>query len=300
MWSEKIESLKKEKGALILAHYYQTKEIKEVADYIGDSYYLSKIAKESESNFIIFCGVSFMADSAKILSPNKRVFLPVKDAGCEMADMINLEELIKLKEKYEDVALVTYINSNIKVKSISDVIVTSSNAEEIVSKLKNKNIIFSPDRNLGSYVAEKIKDKNIILWQGYCPIHEKVDINDVIKFREKYSNGLVLAHPECPKNIRDISNYVGSTTGIIAEAKKNFDKDILIVTEGGIISDLINVNSTNRYHTPKVKMICKDMKKISLKNLYKCLLEETYEVFVDEDLALGAKKALNNMYNLIK
>lgn len=298
MLSEKIKNLKREKGALILAHYYQEKEIKDLADYIGDSYYLSKIAKESESNFIVFCGVSFMADSAKFLSPNKRVFLPVKDAGCKMADMVDVDGLTKLKAKYEDVALVTYINSNAEIKAISDVIVTSSNAEKIVSKIHNKNIIFSPDKNLGSYIAEKVKEKNIILWEGYCPIHEKVNINDIIEFREKYSNGLVLAHPECPKNIRDISTYVGSTSGILEEAKKYRDKDILIITEEGIISDLIKNNNTNRYHTPKIKMICRDMKKISLDNLYACLLEEKYEIFVSEEFSKGARKALDQMHFL--
>ncbi|MGL4655813.1 MAG: quinolinate synthase NadA [Sarcina sp.] len=296
LWSKKIKKLKVEKKALILAHYYQPKEIKELADYVGDSYYLSKIAKESESNFIVFCGVKFMAESAKILSPEKRVFLPVENAGCEMANMVEVEGLLKLKEKYDDVAIVTYINSNTEVKSISDVIVTSANAQEIVSKLKQKNIIFSPDRNLGSYIAEKIESKNIILWQGYCPIHEKVDVDEVIDFREKYPEGIVLAHPECPKNIRDISTYIGSTSGILNEAKKYSNKDILIVTEEGILSDLSN--DENRYHTLQTKMICADMKKIDLEKLYNSLYEENFEIFIEEELRIKASNALENMHIL--
>ncbi|WP_297518239.1 quinolinate synthase NadA [uncultured Clostridium sp.] len=296
---EGIQKLKKEKGALILAHYYQNEEIKALADYIGDSYYLSKIAKESLSEFIVFCGVNFMAESAKILSPNKRVFIPVKDAGCIMADMVNSTDLLELKSKYDDVAIVTYINSSTEVKAISDVIVTSSNAQKIVSKIKNKNIIFAPDRNLGSYIGEQIEDKNMILWQGFCPIHESVAIEEVIKFREKYSNSIVLTHPECQKEIRDISTYVGSTSGILAEANKYTNKDILIVTEEGMISDLKNDNpNNNRYHTFTDRMICCNMKKIKVEDLYLALLEEKEEIFIENDLIRKASVALNKMHEL--
>ena len=296
---EGIQKFKKEKGALILAHYYQNEEIKALADYIGDSYYLSKIAKESLSEFIVFCGVNFMAESAKILSPNKRVFIPVKDAGCIMADMVNSTDLLELKSKYDDVAIVTYINSSTEVKAISDVIVTSSNAQKIVSKIKNKNIIFAPDRNLGSYIGEQIEDKNMILWQGFCPIHESVAIEEVIKFREKYSNSIILTHPECQKEIRDISTYVGSTSGILAEANKYTNKDILIVTEEGMISDLKNDNpNNNRYHTFTDRMICCNMKKIKVEDLYLALLEEKEEIFIENDLIRKASVALNKMHEL--
>ncbi|MGL4763266.1 MAG: quinolinate synthase NadA [Sarcina sp.] len=298
-FEKKINELKKEKGAVVLAHYYQDEKIKALADFVGDSYYLSKVAKELESEFIVFCGVNFMAESAKILSPNKRVFIPVKDAGCVMADMVDTQGLLELKAKHEDVVLVTYINSSTEVKAISDVIVTSSNAKKVVSKIKSKNIIFAPDRNLGSYIGEQIEDKNMILWQGFCPIHERVDIEEVISFREKYPNGAVLTHPECQKNIRDISTYVGSTSGILAKANKYKDTDILIVTEEGILSDLKNNNPfSNRYHTFKDKMICCNMKKIQLEDLYLALLEEKEEIFIDEKLIRKASNALNKMHEL--
>ena len=186
-----------------------------------------------------------------------------------------------------------------EVKAISDVIVTSSNAKKVVSKIKSKNIIFAPDRNLGSYIGEQIEDKNMILWQGFCPIHERVDIEEVISFREKYPNGAVLTHPECQKNIRDISTYVGSTSGILAKANKYKDTDILIVTEEGILSDLKNNNPfSNRYHTFKDKMICCNMKKIQLEDLYLALLEEKEEIFIDEKLIRKASNALNKMHEL--
>lgn len=296
---EKINKIKKDKNALILAHYYQPKEIQEIADFVGDSYYLSKIGKESEKKIIVFCGVKFMAESAKILSPEKKVLIPDINAGCIMADMMVAEDLIQLKKKYKDVAIVTYINSSTEIKAISDVIVTSSNAKDIVSKLKEKNIIFSPDKNLGEYIKDQLPQKNIILWKGFCPTHERIAVDEIIDFRERFPGGVVLAHLECNKAIREMAKYVGSTSGMLEEAKKYKNKDILIITEEGIFHQLNKYNDgNNRFHKTNTPMFCENMKKITLEKLYACLLNENGEVNIEENLRLKAFKSLDNMHKL--
>lgn len=295
---DEILRLKKEKNALILAHYYQNDEVQEIADFVGDSYYLSKIAKDSKENTLVFCGVDFMAESAKILSPDKKVLIPVKEAGCLMADMVNVEGLLKLKEKYKDAAIVTYINSSTEVKAISDVIVTSSNALKIVENLPQKNIIFAPDKNLGEYISEHVADKNIILWQGYCPIHEKIKEKSIISFREEHPEAQVLVHPECGKRIRDLSHYIGSTSGIISKVKELSNKEILVVTEEGIFYELNKNNRDNKLYKTTEVMSCKDMKKINLESIYNCLLNEEFEIEIDEEIREKAYKALENMHEL--
>lgn len=295
---DEILRLKKEKNALILAHYYQNDEVQEIADFVGDSYYLSKIAKDSKENTLVFCGVDFMAESAKILSPDKKVLIPVKEAGCLMADMVNVEGLLKLKEKYKDAAIVTYINSSTEVKAISDVIVTSSNALKIVENLPQKNIIFAPDKNLGEYISEHVADKNIILWQGYCPIHEKIKEKSIISFREEHPEAQVLVHPECSKRIRDLSHYIGSTSGIISKVKELSNKEILVVTEEGIFYELNKNNRDNKLYKTTEVMSCKDMKKINLESIYNCLLNEEFEIEIDEEIREKAYKALENMHEL--
>ncbi len=295
---DEILRLKKEKNALILAHYYQNDEVQEIADFVGDSYYLSKIAKDSKENTLVFCGVDFMAESAKILSPDKKVLIPVKEAGCLMADMVNVEGLLKLKEKYKDAAIVTYINSSTEVKAISDVIVTSSNALKIVENLPQKNIIFAPDKNLGEYISEHVVDKNIILWQGYCPIHEKIKEKSIISFREEHPEAQVLVHPECSKRIRDLSHYIGSTSGIISKVKELSNKEILVVTEEGIFYELNKNNRDNKLYKTTEVMSCKDMKKINLESIYNCLLNEEFEIEIDEEIREKAYKALENMHEL--
>lgn len=295
---EDIKKVKNNKNALILAHFYQTKEIQEVADYVGDSYYLSKIAKESRHDIIVFCGVKFMAESAKILSPQKKVLIPDVTASCLMADMVNANDLLKLKNKYDDVAIATYINSSTEVKAVSDVIVTSSNAEVIISKLSQKNIIFSPDKNLGAYIAKKFPDKNIIIWPGYCPIHEQIKKEEIIEFREKYINGRVLAHLECSEEIRELANYIGSTSGMLEEEQEYRNTDLLVITEEGIFSRFDKSNNGNRFHKTNKPMLCADMKKISLKKLYDCLVHETGEINIEEKIRLKAFKSLYMMHKL--
>ena len=216
-----INKIKKEKNAIILAHFYAPKEVQEIADYVGDSFYLAKIAKETDSEIIVFCGVLFMGESAKIINPSKKVLMPDITADCPMAHMVSKEKIKKLREEYKDLAVVCYINSTASLKKLSDVCVTSSNALDIVKNLPNKNIFFIPDKNLGRFVKDNIKDKNIILNDGYCPIHEKISVYEVKKLKALYPDAKILAHPECNDDVCKMADFLGSTLDIINYANSD-------------------------------------------------------------------------------
>jgi quinolinate synthase len=216
-----------------LAHYYVPDDVQGVADYIGDSFYLSKIAKNIDADLIVFAGVSFMGESAKILNPKKKVLLPDRYADCAMAHMASVDKVKKMREQVEDLAVVCYINSTAELKAVSDVCVTSSNAVEIVKKLSNKNIFFIPDGNLGAYVASKVPEKNIICNDGYCPIHRKISVNLVIETKRAHPNALFLVHPECSEEVTNLADFVGSTSEIIKFATNSEAKEFIIGTENG-------------------------------------------------------------------
>lgn len=213
--TEEIKQLKAEKNAVILAHYYVEPEVQDIADYIGDSFYLSKVAVGLKEQTIVFCGVSFMGESAKVLNPEKTVLMPDASADCPMAHMADRETIEKMRAKYEDLAVVCYINSTAELKQYSDVCVTSANAVKIVKQLPNKNIFFIPDRNLAHYVASQVPEKHFVYNEGFCPIHEHMILQEVLDAKAAYPGALVLTHPECPKAILDVSDYIGSTSGII-------------------------------------------------------------------------------------
>ena len=296
--TEEIEKLKKERNAIILAHYYQPDEIQEIADYVGDSYYLSEIARDSVENIIVFCGVKFMGESAKILSPNKTILMPSLDSGCAMADMINEGEIIEFKNKYKDAYTVCYINSSATVKAHCDVSVTSSSALDILNSIENKQILFLPDRNLGEYIAENFKEKEFILWDGCCKYHNNIKINEIYELKEKYPNSKILVHPECQKQIRDIADYIGSTSELINYSASSNANGFIVVTEEGVFYEM-KLKSPNKTFIPtKTGMICPNMKKISLNDLYNCLKNEEFEVNIDEELRFKAHKALENMHLL--
>ena len=294
---EKILKLKKEKNAIILAHLYQPSEIQEIADYIGDSYYLSKIARDCDENLIIFCGVKFMAESAKILSPEKTVILPTQNAGCPMADMASAPDLKEVIEKYPDAFKVCYINSSYEVKALCDVSVTSSSALDILKNVPNEQILFLPDRNLGSYIAEFFPEKEFIFWQGFCPTHERITTEDVLKAKIKYPNVKVLAHPECNKEVRDLCDYIGSTSGIIDYATKCEDQEFIICTEEGILYELTKRNPDKKFYFPE-KIVCPNMKKTSLENVYDALCGKIDEVILDSEISEKALTSLENMHKL--
>ena len=295
--SEKILKLKKEKNAIILAHLYQIPEIQEIADYVGDSYYLSQVARDAKEDLIIFCGVKFMAESAKVLSPEKTVILPAPNAGCPMADMAVVEDVEEMIEKYPDAFKVCYINSSYEVKALCDASVTSSSALNIIKNIPNKQILFLPDQNLGGYISEFFPEKEFILWRGFCPTHHRITAEDIIKAKEEHPNVKVLSHPECSKEVRDLSDYIGSTSGIINYATECEDKEFIIATEEGVLHQLKKKNPDKKFYFPEV-MVCPNMKKTSLQDVYDALDGKKEEVILDEEIRKKALTSLENMHKL--
>ena len=295
--SEKILKLKKEKNAIILAHLYQIPEIQEIADYVGDSYYLSQVARDAKEDLIIFCGVKFMAESAKVLSPEKTVILPAPNAGCPMADMAEVEDVEEMIKKYPDAFKVCYINSSYEVKALCDASVTSSSALKIIKNIPNKQILFLPDQNLGGYISEFFPEKEFILWRGFCPTHHRITAEDIIKAKEEHPNVKVLSHPECSKEVRDLSDYIGSTSGIINYATECEDKEFIIATEEGVLHQLKKKNPDKKFYFPEV-MVCPNMKKTSLQDVYDALDGNKEEVILDEEIRKKALTSLENMHKL--
>ena len=297
---KEIEKLKREKNAVILAHYYVSAEVQSLADYVGDSFYLAKIAKESSADIIVFCGVSFMGESAKILNPTKKVLMPDMTADCPMAHMVKDGKIEEMREKYEDLAVVCYINSTADLKCKSDVCVTSSNAVKIAMALPNKNIFFIPDRNLGVFVAEQVPEKNVILNDGCCPIHAAISAKELFEAKQLYPNALVLSHPECQREILESSDYIGSTADIISYAKKIDANEFIICTEVGVDYRLISDNPEKKFYFPKTEPCCPDMKLITPEKVLHVLKTEENEVFVSDEVRERALIPLDRMLELAK
>ena len=295
--SEKILKLKKEKNAIILAHLYQIPEVQEIADYVGDSYYLSQVARDAKEDLIIFCGVKFMAESAKVLSPDKTVILPAPNAGCPMADMAEVEDVEEMIKKYPDAFKVCYINSSYEVKALCDASVTSSSALNIMNNIPNKQILFLPDHNLGGYIAEFFPEKEFILWRGFCPTHHRITAEDVLNAKQEHPNVKVLAHPECSKEVRELSDYLGSTSGIIDYATKCEDNEFIIATEEGVLHQLQKKNPNKKFYFPEM-MVCPNMKKTTLQDIYDALDGKREEVVLDEEIRQKALTSLENMHKL--
>lgn len=298
--TEEILELKKARNAVILAHYYVPDEVQEIADYIGDSYYLSKVAKESDADVIVFCGVSFMGESAKILNPNKTVLMPDMSADCAMAHMVNLDKIKEMRDKYEDLAVVCYINSTAEIKTYSDVCVTSANAIKIVKNLPNQNIFFIPDGNLGRYVAEQVPEKNVMLNDGYCPIHNALNKEEVLKAKEKHPNAEFLVHPECTKDLLDEADYIGSTSGIINYVNGSDCEEFIIGTEIGVFYELKKNNPQKKFYTINDKQICMDMKFVTLEKVLDVLKNNNNQVYVSDEVRVAAMKPLERMLELSK
>ena len=296
--AEEIRRLKKERNAIILAHNYQVPEVQDVADVVGDSYSLSQHAAETDSDVIVFCGVHFMAESAKILSPDKTVLLPVRDAGCPMADMVTAPKLREMKARYPDAAVVCYVNSSAEVKAESDVCCTSSNALKVVESLENKQVIFVPDKNLGSYIASKVKNKEIILWKGFCITHKRVKVEEVQKIRQLHPNAKILMHPECEPEVQKLADFLGSTSAIIKYAGEIPEKDIIIGTEEGILHLLKKQNPDKNFYLLSMGLICTNMKKTRLEDVHSALLNMQHEIHVDEDIRIKALKSLERMLKI--
>jgi quinolinate synthase len=300
-----LETLKKKKNAVILAHYYQEPDIQDVADYIGDSLGLAQYAAKTDADIIVFAGVHFMAETAKIINPTKKVLLPDLNAGCSLSDSCP-PELFKLyKDKHPEHQVISYINCSAGLKALSDIICTSSNAQKIVESLpKETKIIFAPDRNLGAYI-NKQTGREMLLWNGACMVHEIFSVEKIIKLKERHSEALILAHPECEAVLLQHADFIGSTTQILNYAKTNAATTFIVATETGILHQMMKDSPTKTFipAPPNNSCACNDcphMKLNTLEKLYLCLLHETPEITMNEELRLAAKKPLDRMLDISK
>ncbi len=296
----KIEMLKKENDAVILAHYYVDDDIQEIADYVGDSYYLSKLAVAVPQKVIVFCGVNFMGESAKILNPEKTVLMPDINADCPMAHMASLEKIKEVRQKYDDLAVVCYINSTAEIKKHVDICVTSSNALKIVKALPQKNIYFVPDQNLGRYIADKLPEKNFIFNDGYCYVHDRIMVGQVEDAKAAHPMAKVLVHPECNMAVIGLADYVGSTSGMIDYATASDAEAFIIATEIGILYQLKKNNPQKRFYPVNKNQICSDMKKISLNKIADVLESKINQIEIDDESRLKATSPLEKMLKLSK
>jgi len=291
-----IKKLKQQKNAVILAHNYQRPEIYDVADFIGDSLDLCKQAAKTDADIIVFCGVNFMAESAVILNPKKKVIIPIADAGCAMADMITAKDLIEFKKQHPDAAVVTYVNSSADIKAISDVCCTSSNAVKIVQAMPQKKIIFVPDKNLAAYVASKVPEKEIIAWQGYCPIHHLIGKKQILEVKEENPEAKIIAHPESKEEVLKEADYISSTSGMINCARKDKAKEFFVLTECGMTERLNQELPTKKFKG--LCNLCFDMKKNTLESICESLKTESPVVEVNPKIAKAARKAFDKMFSI--
>lgn len=295
-----ILDIKKSKNAVILAHYYAPGEVQAVADFVGDSFYLAKIAKSTNADILVFCGVYFMGESAKILNPDKKVLMPDIKADCPMAHMVEDGKIAEMRAKYDNLAVVCYINSSAELKAKSDVCVTSSNALKIVQKLPNKNIFFIPDKNLGSFIAEQVPEKNVILNNGYCPIHVKITLEDLQNEVKKHPSARVLSHPECNREVLENSDYIGSTADIIKYANDSTEQEFIICTENGVDFKLASDNPEKHFYFPEKEPCCSDMKLNTLEKVLDVLKTENNEIELDALLSQKAAAPLEKMLEMAK
>lgn len=293
-----IQKLKKEKDAVILAHYYVDGEVQEIADYVGDSYYLAEIATKVPESTIVFCGVSFMGESAKILNPKKRVVMADGHADCPMAHMVDVDKIREVRKECPDVSVVCYVNSTAEIKAESDVCVTSSNALKIVKNLPNKDIFFIPDENLGRFVASQLPEKHFIFNDGFCHVHKSIHSEDVKKAKELHPDALVLAHPECTSDTLALADFIGSTSQIIDYATASDSKKFLICTEMGVFYELMQKNPDKKFFSVGHRQFCPNMKKVSLDKVLEKLEDLKDEVILPEEMCEQAKKPLDEMLRL--
>ena len=298
-----IKKLKKEKNAIILAHYYQDADIQDIADYIGDSLGLSQEAAKTGADIIVFAGVHFMAETAKILSPNKKVLLPDLRAGCSLADSCPADKFSEFKKFHPDHLVISYINCSAELKTLTDIVCTSTNAVQIIESLPiDQKIIFAPDKNLGAYI-NKLTGRNMVLWNGACMVHEIFSLEKIVKLKNQHPGALLLAHPECEANLLEIADYIGSTTGILNYATKSDAKEFIVATEAGIIHQMQKKNPGKSFipAPPNNSCACNDcphMKLNTLEKLYNCLKYEQPEILLSDDLIEKAKKPILKMLEL--
>ncbi len=294
----RILNLKKKKNALIVAHNYQIDEIQKIADFLGDSLGLARKAADIDSSLIVFCGVRFMAEAAKIIAPDKTVLLPNQDAVCDMAKMINVDGLRKLKIMHPEAKVVTYVNSPSAVKAESDVCCTSANAVEIVKNLDSEKIIFTPDKNLGSYV-KRFVNKEIILWDGYCYVHQQISKDQVLQAKKQHPDAVLIVHPECNPEVIDLADEVQSTGGMLTVVKESSSPEFIIGTEEGMVHRLRREFPRKIFNSILTPRICTGMKNITLSDLYQSLEHEKNEVVLSGEIISKAKKSLDRMLSYV-
>lgn len=294
---ERIRKLKKERNALILAHNYQLPEIQDIADFVGDSLELSRIAKRIEEEVIVFCGVHFMAETASILAPEKKILLPDINAGCPLANMISPEDVKRLKKEFPNALVVAYINTSAEVKAESDYCCTSANAIDVVEKVPSEEIIFIPDRNLGYYVSKNTR-KKMYIWNGFCPTHQRILPQDIERLKREHPNAKIVVHPECRKEVLELADKIASTSGIIRFVKEDEGKEYIIGTEMGILHRLRKECPNKIFYPASSLSVCPNMKKNTLEKVLWSLEDLNPEVKVPEPIRSKALKAIENMLNL--
>lgn len=299
---ERIEQLKKQKGAVILAHYYTTEDVQELADFLGDSLALSVKARDIDAPIILFAGVNFMAETAKVLSPNKKVLIPVPEAGCSLAESCRADSLARLKEQYPEHKVVSYVNTSVGVKALTDVCCTSTNALEVVESIpREQPIIFAPDRNLGSYIQKLTGRDNMVIWDGACTVHEEFSLEKILELKKLYPTAKTVVHPECKAELVEIADYVGSTAGILKYCGESETEDFIVVTESGILSEMRKRYPGKRFiPAPPINPACgcnecHYMKMVTLENILNCLENEAPEVCIDEQTCKAAERSILNM-----
>lgn len=295
---ERIKKLKQDKNSVVLAHYYVPGEVQDIADYVGDSYYLAEIATKVEQQTICFCGVKFMGESAKLLNPQKRVLLPAGDADCPMAHMAEAERILQVRRQYPEAAVVCYVNSDAELKACSDVCVTSSNAEKIVAALPNREIYFIPDEHLGRYIAKRLPQKHFIFNDGFCHVHSEITREQVEQAKRARPEAKVLVHPECRGEVAAMADYVGSTAGIIAYAAESEAEEFIVCTEIGVFYQLQQQNPHKRFYAGGNAQVCPNMKKITLDRVIEALETGKTEVTLEVGLMERAHAPLRRMLEL--
>lgn len=296
----RVNELKKQKNAVILAHYYTSEDVQAVADFLGDSLALSVKAKELDSPVILFAGVNFMAETAKVLCPEKKVLIPVPEAGCSLAESCEPEAFAAFKAQYPDHLVVSYVNTSVGIKALTDICCTSTNALQVVQSIPaDKPVIFGPDRNLGAYIKKLTGRDNMVIWNGACTVHEEFSLARILDLKAKYPAAKVVAHPECPAKLLETADYIGSTAGILDFCGKSDASEFIVVTEPGILTEMAKRYPAKKFiPAPSEQSACNEckyMKMVTLENILSCLENETPEVILDESTRLAAEKAILNM-----
>lgn len=293
----RIEELKRSRNAIILAHNYQPPEIQDIADFTGDSLELSREAAKTGATVIVFCGVAFMAETAAVLNPDKIVLLPRKDAGCPMADMITPEDMDRIRRENPGVPIVTYVNTTAAVKAKSTICCTSANAVKVVSSLDTDTVYMAPDKNLALYTARHVQQK-VLFWHGYCPIHQSLTVEDVMKARAEHPKALFIAHPECPPDVIDLADGVFSTSGMLKFVSESPSEEFIVGTEMGLIYSMKKRNPLKHFYPASPKLLCPDMKKISLENVIESLETLEPRTVVPDEIRIDALRAIERMLAL--